>query len=91
MTTHIRTPPHITLLEEEEAGNNRTPERETVEERLVNNIPTPPPSLVPCTNRLILNLKSGEAGSLGGSRAGEQSLVPLSSMVRTKAQRLKLC
>ena len=50
VVTHIRTPPHITVLEEQQEEEvARTPERleERPDERLVNKIPTPPPSVVP--------------------------------------------
>ena len=92
--THIRTPPHITVLEaevEEQEDMARTPERERVEERLVNKIPTPPPSIVPRTNTLILSQELGETGPLGVvSKTAEQGAVGLSSIVRRNVQRLKL-
>ena len=51
MVTHIRSPPRVTVLEEEEEEEGeedvtiRTPER--LGERLVNEIPSPPPILSP--------------------------------------------
>ena len=92
VVTHIRTPPHITVLEEqqEEEEVARTPERP--EERLVNKIPTPPPSIVPPTKRLVLNLDSGETGPRGETAGGaEHTQVELSGLVRRNVRRLRLC
>ena len=95
VVTHIRTPPRISMVEDSKEEQEeqpdvtmRTPER--VDERLVNKIPTPPPSIAPRT--LSLTLGCGETGSLGlRSRVGEQSQGELSSLVRRQAKRFKLC
>ena len=91
VVTHIRTPPHITVLEEQQEEEvARTPER--LEERLINKIPTPPPSVVPPTKRLVLNLESGETGPRGETAGGaEHSQVELSGLVRRNVKRLRLC
>ena len=95
VVTHIRTPPHITVLEEQEEEEvARTPERleERPDERLVNKIPTPPPSVVPPTKRLVLNLESGETGPRGETAGGaEHSQGELSGLVRSDVKRLRLC
>ena len=100
VVTHIRTPPRITVLEEEEEQEQEREEREVTagtperrEERLVHKIPTPPPSIAPATKRLlVLNPESGEAGQPSGrEEAGEQRPVELSSLVKRQGKRLKLC
>ena len=95
VVTHIRTPPHISMVEDLKEGEEQEPEDtirtpERVDERLVNKIPTPPPSIA--SRRLDLTLRYGETGSLGlTSRGGEQSPGDLSSLVRKQATRVKLC
>ena len=96
VVTHIRTPPRITALEEEEEQEQEDEEREVtagtperLEERLVNKIPTPPPSIAPATKKLlVLNPESGEAGQPSGR---EERPVELSSLVKRQGKRLKLC
>ena len=93
--THIRTPPHITVEDEEELWEAMTPEGG--QEGLVNKIPTPPPSLAAASRRLeVMEVnRFGESQDLGqerqdreGGRSG--SLLSLSNIIRTEKKRLKL-
>ena len=92
--THIRTPPHITVEDEEELCEAMTPERG--QERLVNKIPTPPPSLAASRRLEVLEVERfGESTDLGQERQGREggrsgSLLSLSNIIRTDKKRLKL-
>ena len=85
--THIRTPPHI-MVEEEEDGPHTTAETE----RLVNKIPTPPPSLAPLKT---FEIRSDSAVSEAGGRRQEGSEVAAKvncrDLFRSNVRRLRLC